>query len=501
MANCILLTGGVDSPFIQRNLGAYRIASALNSAGYTTFVIDFSIDLTPDEICQALAPHLDSNTLWAGFSSTFFWANNSADDPENRLDKMYYSPYSEVKIVMDYIKANSNAKLVYGGAKSAFFNTDPNIDYYVLGYADVSVLALTDYLAGKSTTKPSRFIDSAKFAEPTMDAISTRWQDFTVIKNEALPLELARGCIFKCKFCSFPLIGKKKGTYLRDPSRIRDELIEAWEAHGTTNYYITDDTFNDDNDKIEALHNVFTNLPFKIQFTSYLRIDLLNKYTHQADLLTEMGLIGTFFGLETMQAESAKAIGKGLHPNKVKDRLYWLAERWKNKVNISSGFILGLPYDDVFYFDELVDWCLEKDNPLQQIEFYPLYLFNYTDPGMTKPYLSEFSINPEIYGYKFPGYANYSHWKLPEQNLSFDFCERISVEYNKLVYPRNKFGAFSILSAMNIGITLDDIYALTEAEIRKKYNVHQMKQEKLAEYKQLLGIGQLINTKNISKDY
>jgi hypothetical protein len=334
-----------------------------------------------------------------------------------------------------------------------------------------------------------------------MDSLATSWRNHNVLPGEALPLELARGCIFKCKFCSFPLLGKKKGTYLRDAVQVRDEMIEAWETHGTRTYFVTDDTFNDDNDKIEALHKVFTNLPFKPIFSAYLRIDLINKYPHQADILTDMGLIGTFFGLETMQADSAKAIGKGLAPNKVKDRLYWLADRWKHKVNISAGFILGLPYDDVFYFDDLISWSLESDNPIQQIEFYPLYLFNHTVPGDRKPYLSEFSLHPEIYGYKFPGTENYSHWKLPEQNLNYEICTEISNSYNQLIRTRNKYASFAMMLFLNVGVTLDDLYDLTMDQIAQKYNIPALNAVKISEYKRMLGVNQLINTKNISKDH
>jgi radical SAM superfamily enzyme YgiQ (UPF0313 family) len=365
---------------------------------------------------------------------------------------------------------------------------DDNIDHYIIGYADNSVIELTDYLSKKTSTDPGRIINSSDYLEPTVDNISTNWSQHHVLTNEALPLELARGCIFKCKFCSYPLLGKKKGTYIRSIDQVRDDMIAAWETHGTTGYYMTDDTFNDDNDKIEQLHKMFTSLPFKPQFSAYLRIDLLNKYPHQADLLTEMGLIGTFFGLETMQADSAKAIGKGMAPNKVKDRLYWLAERWKNKCNISSGFILGLPYDDIFYFNELIDWCMESDNPIQRIELYPLYLFNHTDTTNKVPYLSEFSLNPEIYGYQFPGVNNSNYWKLSEQNLTFDMCTEIANSYNSLLYSRNKFAGFSMLSLLNIGVELEDIYNLTSSQITQKYNITTLNNAKLTEYKKLLGL-------------
>ena len=502
MANCILISGGIDQdirvPAIHRTLGAYRVAAAVEAKGYTTFVLDFAISFTPEEICQAIAPHLGSDTIWVGFSSTFFFTRSQDD----KKDEMYYAPYKQIKPVLDFIKSNSNAKLVYGGTKSPFYTQDDDaIDYFVVGYADVSVLALTDYLAGKSTTDPGRIINSKDYPEAAMDSLTTSWRNHKILPGESLPLELARGCIFKCKFCSYPLLGKKKGTYLRDAIQVRDEMIEAWETHGTTTYFITDDTFNDDNDKIDALHKIFTSLPFKPNFSAYLRIDLLNKYPHQADILTDMGLIGTFFGLETMQAESAKAIGKGLAPNKVKDRLYWLADRWKRKVNISSGFILGLPYDDIFYFDELIDWCLEKDNPIQQIEFYPLYLFNHKDPGDRTPYLSEFSLNPEIYGYRFPGNENYSHWKLPEQNLNYEICTEIAQSYNQLIQPRNKYSSFSMMLFLNVGVTLDDLYDLTVDQIAQKYNIPALNDVKLREYKKMLGVDQLINTKNISEDH
>jgi hypothetical protein len=469
-------------------LGPYRIATVLENNGYTTFVLDFAIDFTTDELCKAVGNHLDYETLWVGFSSTFFFAGNNKDDGMDRLNEMYYAPYNQIKVLMDYVKTHSTAKLIYGGAKSAFYNVDNNIDYYVIGYADNSVLALTDYLSNKTVNDPGRIIDSATYPEPTVDNISTDWSKHPVLTNESLPLELARGCIFKCKFCSYPLLGKKKGTYIRSIDQVRDDMISAWETHGTTGYYMTDDTFNDDNEKIEQLHRMFTSLPFKPKFSAYLRIDLLNKYPHQADLLTEMGLIGTFFGLETMQADSAKAIGKGMSPNKVKDRLYWLAERWQNKCNISSGFILGLPYDDVFYFDQLIEWCLEKDNPIQHIEIYPLYLFNHADTTNKIPYLSEFSLNPEIYGYQFPGVDNSNYWKLPKQHLSFDMCTEISNSYKTLLQPRNKFAGFSMLSLMNIGVELSDMYELTSNQIVQKYNIAALNSVKLAEYKNMLGL-------------
>ena len=504
MSNCIILSGGTWSPPLQakikRSLGPYRLCSTLEEHGYSTFVLDHINEFTVDEIIKILSNHVGQDTIWFGFSSTFYWPEkinngNGERTEKDDLNEMYYTTdYSQVKKVIDFVRQNSNAKIIYGGAKSPYYsenNTDDNIDYYVTGNADNSIIDITNYLAGKKDKLhhiDGKIIDSFQYPEPDIKNISTHWwkKHYNILHNEGLPIELARGCIFKCKFCDFPLTGKKKGTYLRDTSQIKEEIIKMWEIHGTDSYLFTDDTFNDDNDKLEDLHKVFTDLPFKPKFASYLRVDLINKFPHQADLLTEMGLIGTFFGLETLQPESARSIGKGLHPNKVKDRLYWLSEKWKNKVNIESGFIIGLPYDNFSYFNELITWSLEEDNPIQAIHFYPLMLFNYGKDSKLKKYVSEFSLNPEIYGYEFDD--NIFVWNLPSQKLNYKTCLNIANKFTDLRSPMNKVAGFHMITSLNTGIELQDLYDQTQQEIERKYDIPKMNTDKINEYKRLVGL-------------
>lgn len=501
MSNCIILSGGTwnseDRCSVYRSLGPYRLASALEDAGYSTFVLDYINKFTIEEILNVLKKHIGKETLWIGFSSTFFWQRQRPNQTfkervadsrgNNDVEDMYYTEnYSEIEQLFEFVRSNSQAKIIFGGARTPWFMKDRNIDHYVLGYADTSTVALTDYLAGKSLNSFGRIIDSTKFPEPDVKNIPTRWWNYPILKGEALPIELGRGCIFKCKFCSYALTGKKKGTYVRDLEQVRDELIKTWEIHGTDTYFFTDDTFNDDNDKLEILHKLFTSLPFKPKFSTYLRIDLINKYPHQADLLTDMGLVGNFFGLETMQPESAKAIGKGLNPNKVKDRLYWLREKWENKVNMEAGFILGLPYDNLAYFNELLSWSLEEDNPLQSILYYPLMMFNYGKEDPLSKYGSEFSINPEVYGYTFQEDLKYC-WDLKTQKLNYRMCLDIANKFNDLRNPMNKISGFYVPAALSTGISLEDIYSLSEEETIKKYDIPSLNSNKFLEYKSMVG--------------
>lgn len=498
MADVIILNGSGESPDfyprIQRSLGPYRVASSVKQNGYSVAVIDFIQYLSVEEIISAVSNHLTERTIWVGYSSTFFYSNKASS---SGIERMYQNiPYDKISAIYSYIRKTSNAKIVFGGARALQTHSDPLVDYYIAGYADNSAVDLTNYLCGKSNVlKHSQvidvdgedkiLIDSGKYEEPTMSSLVTNWEDpnFHLMRGEAIPLEFARGCIFKCKFCSYPLLGKKKGTYIRDMSQVRDEIVQLWEQTGTDRFYITDDTFNDDNDKMENFHKLFTSLPFKPKFSAFLRLDLLDRFPHQADLLLEAGLVGNFFGIESLNLKSARAIGKGLHPDKVKSRLNWVREKWKDKVNIGAGFIIGLPYDDEKYFQELYDYVTSDDYPVQHTVFNALHIFD-KSRGVNL-YGSEFSMNSEIYGYKFDDNGLWYH---EQQNINFNQCRDIANHFNNVANQKNMVSEFQIMTYLNIGVELQDILKYNQLELDKRYNIPQMNELRLNEYKKMIGI-------------
>jgi len=500
MADIIILSGSKVNedtmPQIQRSLGPYRIASELKKHGYSAVVIDYCQYMTAEEINNALSKHLTKNTLWVGYSSTFFFLTKP-DGVFSKIEKMYQTnSYEKMQSIYAYVKENSSAKLVFGGAYALISHADHKIDYYLAGYADVTCVDLTNFLAGKTKQiqypipietddgGKSILIDASKYPEPQMDTLQTFYhdKDFCLLPGEGIPLEFARGCIFKCKFCSYPLLGKKKGTYIRDMEEVRDELLRLWETNGTDSFYITDDTFNDDNDKMEEFHKLFTSLPFKPKFACFLRLDLIDRFPHQADLLLEAGLVGNFFGIESFNHKSAKAIGKGLHPDRIKERLKWVREKWKGKVNTGVGLIIGLPYDDDKYFQELWDYIHSGDYPVQHTSFNALHITDKTK-GVNL-YGSEFAMNPEIYGYAFD---DNGHWYHKEQGLDFNMCRNIAYNFGNSMSDKTLVPDFQVITYLNLGIPMQDIVTLTENQIRSKYNIAEMNNDKLTMYKQMIG--------------
>jgi len=499
MAQIIILTGTSyqpeSEPRVQRTLGAYRVASALMQSGYSVQVIDYVQYMSSQELINVVSKYLGRETLWVGYSSTFFGFVGTfgykIDVPIDPITKMYGVNTYKMAMLYNYIKKNSNAKIVYGGAKVLGNKADSRVDYYVLGYADVSCVHISDFLSGKTKTlegstilsNGSTLIESSKFEEPRMDNIKTNWESesFLLLPGEPISLEFARGCIFKCKFCNYPLLGKKKGTYIRDMEEVRDELVKLWEIKKTDTFYITDDTFNDDNDKMENFHKLFTSLPFKPKFACFLRVDLMDRYPHQADLLLDAGIVGSFFGVESFNHKSAKAIGKGLHPDKVKQRLSWIREKWKDKVSIGAGLILGLPYDNDAYFNELYEYVMSKDYPIDHTSFSPLFI---DDPKKgTNSYSSEFTMNPEQYGYSFDENGNWIH----ENGLTYDIAQTIALNFRNLKNDVDKPGDFQVILHLALGIPLHDILNLTYNELYAKYDIPSLNKKQIDNYKNLIG--------------
>lgn len=509
MAQCVIITGGTWNQEwwskIQRSVGPYRVATALEDAGYSTFVLDYVINLDPAEIKAVLKQHIGPDTLWVGFSSTFFWFPDHGKSHGNgdilKLKEMWWTDDEEVRDLITWCRQQApQIKTIYGGTKAEFFmGSESAIDYYVMGLADHAIIDITRCIQHDDTTHlvryeqhgDLRYIDCRDWPEPTMDQVRTKWwlPHFNIMQGEALSIEFARGCIFKCRFCTYPLLGKKKGTYLRSAEELRDDLWRNYDAWGTTDYFITDDTVNDDTDKLIALEKAFRDLPFRPRFTGFFRLDLIRRWPEQADILLDMGVIGVFFGIETLNHKSGQAIGKGLHPEKIKESLNWLAhDKWRGRVNIGGGMILGLPYDDYDYFEELKQWSLEPDCPMHHIQFYPLHLNRVRDSTKRGMYVSEFNLHPEIYGYEFPGENNYMNWELPSQGLSYTICNEISKEFNKLKMPLNKIAGFEMCKWLNIGIDLQELYDKPMLQLVQEYPVAQLNLRRLNEYRGLLGL-------------
>lgn len=434
MAQIVICAGISLIPYI-RPVGAFQLANVLRSHGYTVQVIDqfpWIAHCGVDQVEKLFDKFIGPETLWVGFSTTWFRRIKPAPDGrgmvtlvEQNIQEVVDNTLVMTVEEINHIKGKllgkyPKLKFVAGGARAQMGREGllkPLIDVYIEGYADSAVVDFTRWCEDPSTPlqtvingdgsigirndpKASKFdYNNFKFTWAPEDLVNP---------GEALPMEIARGCMFNCAFCSYPLNGRRKMDYLKDPAILREQFEENYEKYGTTNYFFLDDTFNDSPLKLQILYDqVFSKLPFKVGFSAFMRLDLMHAHPDTIDLLAASGVNGAQFGIESLNYEANKTIGKGIARDRIYDTLMKIREKWGNAV-VDSQFILGLPNDDEASIRDWVSDLLHPDYPLDFVKLDPLMLSN--QGTKTKTWISQFELNPEKFGYSFPDSSNPLHW-------------------------------------------------------------------------------------------
>lgn len=473
----VILLTGISGIVFQRSIGAYQLANHLRKNNFTCQVLDFINDFTENELFDLVKKFITEKTICIGISTTFL--SDIRIDIDNKSKLPLLIPTHVVSICKKIKELFPKIKFCLGGAKSKYGNQYEWVDYIFHGYSEDHFLDFCNSLKNNKKNLLIKKIGNQRIYENSnykfdITNLNHRFeQQDCITYGETLPIEISRGCIFKCKFCAYPLNGKKKFDYIRDPKLIKEELVYNFNEFGITNYFFADDTFNDSVYKLESLHSEIIKLPFKIKFTSYLRLDLLYYHREMIELLKDMGMISAFFGIESFCQDSLKCIGKNLNVEKMKnflDDLYF--NHWNEDISFNLGFIVGLPYEDKESILNTVAWLSKR--PFS-FHFEPLRL---NDAGGF--YQSEFQKNYLKFGYKFDDTGNWYNLNFTEKA-----AETLSSTINKeYAYKKNKPAAWSLLSFLN-HFDYSYLKNMTIEEIKYR-DILKTRKSRISEYKNLL---------------
>jgi hypothetical protein len=407
----------------SRSLGVFRLATELRRNGYTVKVLDFFSSWLDDikSLNNLLNLIVDQQTLFIGFSGTTFTKTSGAEKQNIRSFSDYFNastvttwPADDTKIKFLFLhlkRKNPNLKLVYGGEwhtiKIPFLQN--TIDFFVQGYGEQTVVELANNLRNSSNQKyfPA---GNVKLINHNKNAIGFDFKNYgdtlydrsdLLSPGEMLYLETSRGCMFKCKFCDYPILGRKKGS---DPHHksidvLTNEFKSNYDLAGITKYSIVDNIFNETTEKLEDVLRARDRSGVDIDFFAFIRYELLDKFPEQVSLLKELGIKSAGISIESLHTPSARTVGKGMDSEKVKDILYNLKDQWGESVRVSGTLIIGLPEDNPETLDKWIPWIFDKQCPITFGYMFPLTFVN----GTT------FSDNPEKYGYSV--IENGHQWK------------------------------------------------------------------------------------------
>lgn len=459
-------------------MAPYALAAQLEEVGFDVHVIDYFTRKA--EFIKYLEQFVSSETLAIGISSTFLhpsgtkkrnWRTVADDQRRYNEGELWCESGAELESWLRDVKSMvhaiaPNCKFILGGTKALRVfrrsETYSGFDYICIGAGDDSLKAAVLSLShGKI---PDHF-EKGGFKVLSVPVLKNQRANcpearmspkYGIQRFESLPIEISRGCVFNCKFCSYD----KKESIRKDLGVLKNELLRNYEQFGTTVYHFTDDCFNDHREKVEAICSMLLSLPFKIEWVSYARVDVAVKFPHTIDLMVESGARGLFWGLESFDSDVARSAGKGTPVEKVKSFLLDFQSKYAGRCISAGSFIVGLPGETEESIQRTVDW-LCSNKALDIVYAGPLVVTPYST-NLDKVVIdyAEYSRDPGKYGFKVVKFDP-AYWEHDQMNSVR--AEELAISFMQQWWSSQNSGAvktvWSYPHLRTLGFSHDEIFS------------------------------------------
>ena len=469
MYDCVLLCGS-RTEIAGRNIAGYRLRTAAERAGYSCLVLDCATAMSSKDLEAVLDCTISDKTLMLGISTVWLDSTGPVGVPGTSewINSIFFNRIKTKFPKLTIVAGGSGLLKLKGSIE--IYNA---AHWHVTGFSDDSFPKLLMMLDGKPNHNLKYFIDfkgkktvdsNAIYKIENPNNIETILvKDDGFLTHQPIPLEVSRGCIFRCAFCNHPFTGAKDAdSYIRTPASIALELRRNYELFGTTRYSLMDDTFNDSIEKLNRLEKAIelANLP-NFEFQCYLKPELLVTKPEMVDQLTRLGLVGAFAGIESLNNRARKEMNKGMDIERVLDAMSTLKSK-NPKAKIYAGMIVGLPGDTVEDVGKWQELFIKNQTTLfQGWEFNSLGIYNPTDRDKNNALLSPMEKNPEKYGYQIVKVydSGYYHWRNEhmDEGIAYSLAARLNAESRSVTTA----AGWNVASAWHLNETEENIATKT----------------------------------------
>lgn len=341
----------------ERAIWSHRVATFLRSEGWDAEVVDFTAFWKLEELQELVKSRVSSKTIMFCFGTAFL-------NP--------WSPY--LNEFINWLKKEYTQVPVVVGGNNALVTPADKVDYWVDSYGENAILALCRHLIGTlgkplltdpaffGTKKVIRGLYHYPSAPLSNYLIDYESRDF-MSQYECPQIETARGCMFSCSYCNFPIIGQSKDVSV-NKEEFKRQMQTGYEKWGIKNWRVMDETFNDRPEKLQKYAEAVDELGYDPWICGFARGDLVVKHREYWDSYIRLGFLGHSMGIETFNHEAGKLVRKGMDPNKLKEGLLdfqsYTDIHAPKRYRANIQMICGIPGETIESWNDSLDWLNSK---------------------------------------------------------------------------------------------------------------------------------------------
>lgn len=337
----------------ERTLWPHRVATFLRGEGWDAEVIDFTAFWRLEELQELVRSRKTNKTVMFCFGTAFL-------NP--------WSPYLNDFIA--WLKKEYPSIPIVVGGNNAMVTPADGVDYWVDSYGENAVLALCKHLIGTlgvPLLTDSKFFGSKKiirglyhYPSAPLDNYLIDYEDRDFMMPWECPqIETARGCMFSCSYCNFPIIGQTKDVSV-SKEEFKRQIQTGYEKWGIKNWRVMDETFNDRPEKLRKYAEAVDELGYNPWISGFARGDLVVSHQNHWDIYIRLGFLGHSMGIETFNREAGKLVRKGMDPDKLKEGLLefqaYTDIHAPRRYRANIQMICGIPGESIDSWNDSLNW-------------------------------------------------------------------------------------------------------------------------------------------------
>lgn len=336
----------------ERTLWCHRVATYLRMNSWDAEVVDFTAFWKLEELQEFVRSRSTDKTVMFCFGTAFL-------NP--------WSPYLNDFIA--WLKQEYPTIPVVVGGNNAMVTPAEGVDYWVDSYGENAILALCKHLVGTlgerlktDITIPNKKVIRGLHHYPSapLDNYLVDYEDRDFMMPWECPqIETARGCMFSCSYCNFPIIGQAKDVSV-SKEEFKRQLQTGYEKWGIKNWRVMDETFNDRPEKLQKYAEAVDELGYNTWMSGFARGDLVVKHRDHWDTYIRLGFLGHSMGIETFNRDAGKLVRKGMDPDKLKEGLLdfqaYTDIHAPRRYRANIQMICGIPGESAESWYDSLDW-------------------------------------------------------------------------------------------------------------------------------------------------